>query len=193
MSSELHSLLERIDQILHAYDPGLPLDPDMVVHEVFKRRAGQNHLLEEAICLASEGLKRFSENPELIRRRAFARFRVVTADGEFPLVEQAEADLRHLLELDPNNLMAGVSLLEELFTFSGLADAEVGELSDDMAKRAEKLLLSARSLQIRALAYAGQHEQSAEVYAHWHSLFPDSELLADAKADADSMTPTREQ
>lgn len=148
MSSELRTLLDRIDEILDAYDPASS-DPDAIVREVFRRRAAQNHLLEKAIDLASDGLKRFSDNPELIRRRAFARCRVVTPDDEFPLVEEAEADLRHLLELDPNNLLAAISLLHGMFTFSGLEDVEVAEVAGKLAEGAERLFLSARALQSR--------------------------------------------
>jgi tetratricopeptide (TPR) repeat protein len=180
------TLLEQIDLVLDSYTPR-DLSPDRIIQEIIAERAEQRSILEKAIQLATEGLEKYSFNSELLRRRAYARCHIVTPDGEYPELELAEKDLRAILELDPNNLYAGLDLLEEMFTFSGMEDKDVAEVAEEFATRAERLLLNNRALQIKAYGYAGEYTKAEEVYNHWIKLFPESESLKAAKDDADSM------
>lgn len=177
-------LLKQIDVTLDRYNPG-KISPDKVLGEIIAERAKQRPTLEKAIQLASEGLTRYPFNAELLRRRAFARCRVVTPEGNYPELDAAEEDLRMILEYDPNNLYAALDLLEIMFTFSGMKDSDLAEVADKLAPRAEKLLLGFRSLQIKALSHAGKNVQVDEVYERWSKLFPESTILQSAKEDAE--------
>jgi len=182
------NLLNEIDTLIQSYNPG-ELAPDRIVGEIFAERAKQRPTLEKAVQLATDGLEKYPYNTELLRRRAYARRHIVTPEGEYPELELAEKDLRTVLDFDPNNLYAGLDLLEAMFTFSGMEDKDVAEVAQEFAAKSERLLLYNRALQIRALGYAGEHSKAKEVYNEWIKLFPDSELLKSAKDDADSMEP----
>lgn len=180
------ALLDKIDSILESYDPG-ELRPDRVIGEIIKERAGQRPIFDKAIQLATEGLKEYPYNPELLHRRAYARCLIVTPEGEHPELEAAEQDLRMILELDPNNLLAGYELLDAMFTYSAMEDEDVAKVSEEFASRAERILLELRALQIKALGYADKHDEADKLYKHWIQLFPKSEHLESAKEEADSM------
>jgi len=188
----LWKLLTTIDDVLESYDPGEPR-PDSVARDIIAARARQRPLLEQAIRLATEGLADYPCHPELLRRRAWARCHVVTPDGVYPQLEEAERDLRLMLKLDPDNLPAGLDLLEAMFTHSGMADREVAEVAEELASRAERILLSLRALQIKALGYADEHEKAQQVYDRCIRIFPDAKRLQAAKEDADSMRVTEER
>jgi tetratricopeptide (TPR) repeat protein len=181
-------LLNEIDVLLESYNPG-ELAPDRVVSEIFAERAKQRPIFEKVVQLTTSGLEKYPYNSELLRRRAYARCRIVTPDGEYPELELAEKDLRTILKLDPNNLRAGFELLEVMFTFSGMDDKEVAEVAGEFAERSERLLLKNLTLQIKALGYAGEYTKAEEVYRRWIKLFPDSDLLNSAKSDLDSVNP----
>jgi tetratricopeptide (TPR) repeat protein len=185
-TQEFISLLEQIDLQLDQYSPGV-LGPDRVVREIFEERAQQRPLLEKVVQMITEALERYPFNSELLRRRAYARSRIVTSDGEYPELELAENDLRTILKFDPNNLRAGAALLEDMFTYSGMEDADVAEIAEEFASRAEKLLLRFRALQIRACGYAGDHAKADAIYKKSLNIFPDSASLKSAKDDADSV------
>lgn len=187
-AAEFKTLLEQIDSVLDTYTPG-DLSPERVIQDIINERAEQRPILEKAIQLATQGLKRYPFNTELLRRRAYARCRIVTPDGEYPEIQLAEKDLQTVLDLDPNNLYAGLDLLENLFTFSGMEDKDVAEVAWELATRAETLLVGCHALQIRAAGHAGEHAKAQEVYDRWIRVFPDSESLQSAKDDADSMKP----
>lgn len=188
-ADDLRELLDEIDDILEDYSPG-ELRPERIVKDIIAERAAQRPVLERAVELATGGLDHYPLNPELLRRRAWARCRIVTPDGLYPELEAAERDLRLILELDPDNLAVAFDLLDEMFTFSGMADADVAEVSGELAERAAKLLVRLRALQIRALGYAGRHDEAAKLYDESIGMFPLSEDLKSAKADADSINPT---
>ncbi len=188
-ADNLRKLLDDIDHILESYDPG-ELDPDRVLADILTQRADQRPVLDKAVELATEGLKAYPFNPELLRRRAWARCCIVTSQGEHPEIEAAEQDLRTILKLDPYNLKAGFQLLDAMFTFSAMEDSDVAEVAAEFAERAESILLDLRALQIIALGYADEHAEADELFSHWISLFPDSESLRTAKENADSMRPT---
>lgn len=183
---EFRQLIEGIDKVLDSYDPG-ELAPDKVIREILIHRANQKAILEKVIQLATDGLEKYPFNTELLRRRAFAKCRIVTPDGEFPELESAELDLRMILEYDPNNLYAATDLIEEMFTFSGMDDTEIADIAETFAERAEKLLIKLRALQIKALGHSDNHDKAEEVYLNWIRLFPESEILKAAKEHADSM------
>jgi tetratricopeptide (TPR) repeat protein len=183
------ALLDQIDSILDSYVP-VVLEPDKVLGEMFAERAKQRSIFDQAVELATEGLEKYPFNTELLRRRSFARSQIVTANGDYPELELAEADLRTILEFDPNNLVAASDLIELMFIFSGMEDSDVAEIAENFALRAEGFLLKNRSLQIKALGYADKHAQADEIYNHFIKMFPDSESLQKAKDDADSMKPS---
>jgi tetratricopeptide (TPR) repeat protein len=183
------ALLDEIDALLDSYIP-VVLEPDRILGDMFAERAKQRGIFDRAVQLATEGLEKYPFNIELLRRRSFARIQIVTANGEYPELELGEADLRTILEFDPNNLLAASDLIEMMFTFSGMEDSDVAEVAENFSLRAEKLLIANRALQIKALGYADKHEEADEVYNYWMKLFPDSELLTKAKEDADSMKPS---
>jgi hypothetical protein len=183
---DFKALLQQIDSVLDQYNPG-ELAPDQIVKEIFIERAKQRPLLEKAAQMTTEGLEKYPFNSELLRRRAYARCSIVTPEGIYPEIELAEKDLRLILSFDPDNLKAGLNLLEEMFTYSGMEDSEIAEIAEEFAVRSEKLLLRSRGLQIKAHGYAGDHTKAEEVYEDSIKLFPNSELLKSAKDDADSM------
>jgi tetratricopeptide (TPR) repeat protein len=185
-AEEFKILLEEIDSVLERYTIG-DLSPNRVAREIIRERAEQRPILEKAIQLATEGLKRYPFNTELLRRRAYARCHIVTPDGEYPEIQKAEEDLWTILDLDPNNLYAAFDLLENLFTSSGMEDKDVAEVARELATKTETLLLGYQALQIKAFGYAGEHAKAEEVYNRWIRVFPDSESLKSAKDDADSM------
>jgi tetratricopeptide (TPR) repeat protein len=180
------ALLDKIDKVIESYDPG-ELRPDRIFGEMIKERTDQRPILEKAIQLATEGLKEYPYNPELLYRRAYARCLIVTPKGGHPKLEAADKDLRMILELDPNNLLAGYELLDAAFTYSAMEDEDVVKVSEEFASRAERLLLRLRALQIKALGYADKHNEADKLYKHWIQLFPSSEQLASAKEEADLM------
>lgn len=183
------ALLDQIDSILDRYIP-VVLEPDRIIGEMFAERAKQRSIFDQAVQLATEGLEKYPFNTELLRRRSLARSQIVTADADYSELELAEADLRTILEFDPNNLVAASDLIELMFVFSGMEDIEVAKVAENFALRAERLLLANRSLQIKALGYADEHAQANEVYNRFIKIFPDSESLQKAKDDADSMKPS---
>jgi tetratricopeptide (TPR) repeat protein len=189
--AKFKNLLEQIDSLLESL-PSVDFSPDRIIGEIFTERAAQRPILEQAIQLATEGLERYPFNTELLRRRAYLRCHILTPDGECPELELAEEELRTILELDPNNLYAGLDLLEAMFTFSGMENKEVAEVAEELATRAESLLLQYRALQIKAFGYAGKHVEAEEVYNRWIKLFPDSESLKIAKDDADFMKSAKQ-
>jgi hypothetical protein len=177
------ALLRQIDEVLDRYDDG-GAEPgsDRTLGEVFRYRAAQRHVLERAVGLATAALSEFPHNGELLRRRGLARCRIVTETGEHPALAEGEADLRTMLRFEPNTLAGGIDLLGELFAFSGLEDLEVAGIAEQLAERAQALMLQARTLQVRALAYAGRPQQAREVAETWMRLFPDTHELEDAAA-----------
>lgn len=180
------SLLAEIDSLLDSYHPG-SIEPDRILGDIFAERSLQRPMLEKVVELATEGLEKFPFNAELLRRRAFARSRIVTPDMSYTELELAEQDLRSVLKVEPNNLHAAFDLLDVLFTFSGMEDDEVAELAGSCATKAESILLHIVALQIKALGHAGDHVASQTVYDLWNQRFPESEALQTAKADADSL------
>jgi hypothetical protein len=184
--NEFKALLDEIDMLLERYDPGEPT-PDKIIRDILLERAKQRPILQRAIQLASQGLEQYPFNSELLWRRAWAQYRIVTPDGTFPELESAEQDLQIILTIDPNNLYAGTELLEMMFTFSGMENSHVAEVAEEFACRAERVLLNMRALQIKALGYARKHEDAEHLYQHWIGLFPDADILTAAKEDADSM------
>ncbi|MBX7222466.1 MAG: hypothetical protein K1Y36_21130 [Blastocatellia bacterium] len=183
--------LEEIDSLLDQYDPG-ELAPDRVIGEIVAYRAQQRPLLEQAIAVTNQGLKQFPFNPELLRRRAFANSRIVTPEGDFPCLEACETDFRTILAVDPYHLRAGLDLLEAMFKFSGLEDGEVAQVAGSLALQAESLLVALRSLEVRALGYAGNFQAAETTYQRWSQVFPDSEELQSAQADVESLTGNQE-
>ncbi len=178
-SAAFDALLAELDGLLDQYDPGA-LEPDRVVREIMQERARQRPLFERAVEHATAGLERFPNNGELLRRRGFALCRIVTPDGVYPRLEEAKRDLRAILRFEPNNIRAGFDLLHMLFTFSGLDDAEVATIAEQLAAQAQDLMLSARTLQIRALLYARKKDEAERLAATWTRLFPDDRDLAAA-------------
>ena len=101
----------------------------------------------------------------------------VTSEGTYPFLDEAEREFRQLLRLSPGNLSAACQLLDILFTFSGLSDAEVADVADNLASKAEQLLLDLRALQIRALVYGDQHVRAQQVCQEWSARFPKALML----------------
>lgn len=186
----LKLILDQVDEILDSYDPG-ELDPKKIVREIFEHRAQQAPMLRKAVSMCDSGLEKYPYNPELMRRRALLKTLIVTPDAEHPELEEAAKDLRTLLELDPNNLYAGLELLKAMFTFSGMEDSDVADVAEELADRAKSLMLVSRSLQIEALAYANRKDESDSIYDKLIQLFPDSEELKYAKDSADSFAEGR--
>lgn len=137
--------------------------------------------------MATDGLKQYPYNSQLLRRRAYARCRIVTSEGEFTELQAAEEDLRMILAIDPTNLYAAFDLLEDMFKFSGMEDSEVAEATGTLAIKAENLLLKFIALQIKSLAYAKDFTKADQIYFHWISMFPDSEYLLSTKDDIESI------
>ena len=164
---EFDSLIEQLDDLLERYEPS----------DEEEERIRQRPLLEEVIELATRGLERFPFNSELLRRRAYARCRVVDDEGEHVDLEHAEGDLHTILHFDPENLYASYDLLEDMFVFSVKDEEEVAEIAEEFASRAEKLLLDFVVLRARAVAYAGKMDEARALLEKWISLFPDSEAL----------------
>lgn len=171
--------LREIDELLDRYEPA-QLEPDRTIREVLLERATQRPLLERIVDIATRRLEAFPANGELLRRRAFARCRIMTETGESPFLAEAEADLRAILAFEPENLRGALDLLGELYTFSGLNDDEVAEIAEELARRAQEAMIAARALQIRALADGGREEEAREVAAVWTRLFPDEDELVAA-------------
>jgi hypothetical protein len=185
-TDELCALLAEIDGLLDRYDPG-ETSPDRIVGEVIAERAAQAPLLLQAIELASQGLQKFPCHPELLRRRALARSCVVTLQWEYPELQLGADDLQAILASSPNDIRTAYDLLELQFTFSGMSDADLAEVSAGLVERAACLLLDVVALQIKALAYAGQLGEAEQIFGRWSQRFPDSERLRRAKEVADSM------
>lgn len=163
--------IERIDRLLAKYDPATD-DPNRTIAEVFRLRALQRPRLDEIIRLATRGLRRFPRNAPLLRRRAAARERVATTDGKFPLAKAAASDLQRVLDDDPDNVAAGVELLDHLFRFSRMPDSDVAACAERLVDRAQKTLASAVALQIRALGYANRRHLARRAYASWKARLP---------------------
>ncbi|MHC4865611.1 MAG: hypothetical protein ACYTEX_16110 [Planctomycetota bacterium] len=187
----LKVLLDKIDNVLRSYDPGEPR-PDQIIGEIIKERASQRPTFEEAIQLATEGLRQYPYNSELLRRRAFARCLIITPEGEHPELEAAEEDLRMILELDANNLCGVFELLDAMFSHSAMEDDRVAEVAGELASRTQTLLLQVRALQIKALGYADKHDEADRVYKRWIELFPKSEYLKSAREQADQLRGSEE-
>jgi hypothetical protein len=118
----------------------------------------------------------------LLRRRAYALCRIVTDGLEFPFIEDAARDLRAILAFEPNNLRPALDLTQELFTHGGFEDADTAEIAEELAMRAQAMMLEARALQVRALVYADRPDEAQAVASSWRRLFPDHEgLVAAAK------------
>ncbi len=179
---EFKDLLDKIDALLESYDPG-ELEGDKLVREIFVERASQRPIFEEAISLATEGLESFPFNPELLRRRSYAYSRVVTEEAEFPYLDEAEEDLRAILEFNPGDLTTLLDLLSDMFTYSAMEDEEIAKLAGSLAKDAERVLLCFRALQIEAFDNAEKHLEALAVLETWSKIFPKSRELKAAKAN----------
>lgn len=173
-------LLDKIDLLLEQYESG-ELHPEKRLNEILLERSNQRPLLEKTIKMITEGLKKYPFNTELLRRRAFAKFRIVTPNGEFPFLAEAEEDLRIILKISPNDLYSGFDLINEMSTFSFMEDIEIAEMAEEFANLAKNLMISSLALQIKSLIYADKNNIANEVYNKWIKIFPDSDLLKEAK------------
>jgi tetratricopeptide (TPR) repeat protein len=188
--SELKIYLKEIDEVIERYDPGEP-KPEQVVGEIIDCRAKQRPILTKAIELATQGLEIFEFHPALLRRRAFVRSFMMNEEREYPELKGAEDDLQAILEYDSDHIGAGQDLLEIMFTYNEMEDSKVAEVAAEFAQRAQKILLALRALQIKALAYADKHQEAQTLYEQWSRLFPDSEVLRNAKKEADELKPSQ--
>ena len=182
--------VEQVDELIDQYDPGA-LDPDKTVGEIMRQRAAQRPLLEKIVELASSALAEFPHNPELLRRRGFALCRIVSEQLEFPGAAAGIEDLHSILAFDPNALRGALDLVNELFTTSSMSDPDVAEVANELAERAQVLLLDARVLQTRALVHAERPEEARNVAEHWLSLFPEHGELQEALDEISGPPPSR--
>ncbi len=183
---EFKEKVQEIDDLLASYQPPR-LDPDRIAGDILKERASQRPIFERAMRCATEALKAFPLHPAFLFRRALAKRMVVADDFAFPHAESAENDLRAALEVDPDNLKAGLELADLLFTFSAMDDAATAETAVELSEVAQGFLRNLHSLQIQALGYAGKLDKAESVYAKWSVVFPESDALREAIDDARSM------
>jgi len=183
---ELKKILKEIDFILDSYKTS-KLTDERVIKDIFKERAEQRPILEKVITKCNAGLKKYPFNIEFLRRRAFASSLIVTSKGNYPKLNQAEKDLRNILEIEPNHLTAGLELLELIFTFSGMEDKDVAEKAAVLSKKAQNIFLGYLALQIKALAYADSITKAKNLYNMWIKIFPDSKDLKGANKSIESL------
>lgn len=179
-------LLKEIDALLDSYKTS-KLTDDRVVKDIFKERAEQRSILEIVVNKCNDGLKKYPFNVELLRRRAFASSLIVTNKGNYPKLNQAEKDLRDILEIETNHLTAGLELLELIFTFSGMEDKDVAKKADVLSKKAKNIFIGFLALQIKALAYADRISEAKKLYNTWNKIFPDSKDFKSAKESIESL------
>lgn len=168
--------LQRIDELLGQYDPG-DLEPQLPVRDIVEQRAAQRPLLERVVELATSALLDFPRNSELLRRRAFALCRIVSDELDYPRAEEGIMDLKTIMAFDPNALRSGLQLVDELFTFGGVENADAAVIAAELASRAESMMLEARVLQVRALIHDQRADEARQLGEHWLQLFPDCEEL----------------
>ena len=138
-AQELRQLLDDIERRFEAIEPVEIVDDETLLQH-FAKRATQAPALEDIAELATSGLRTFQLCTPLLRQRAEAWLRVVTPEGDFPHLEEAESDLRTILDIDPDHVGAGAQLLNALFVFSGLDDADIAMLAARYAEKAEGLV-----------------------------------------------------
>ncbi len=180
--AELKRQIKQIDKILDVYNPG-DLKPSTVFKDIINHRSNQNLNVQKGIDLASKALEKFPFNPELLRRRGFLKSLLVDLKTGYLDLPGAEKDLRAVLKIDPNNLYVASDLLDLMFHFSSIEDAEVAKLADEFAGRAQKLLEWLRSLEIMALSYADKIPEAKKKYEKWIKIFPKSKEMKRAKRD----------
>ncbi len=183
---ELKKLLKEIDTLLDSYKT-VKLTDERVVKDIFNDRAEQRPILEKVINKCSDGLKKYPFNVEFLRRRAFASSLIVTNKGNYPKLNLAEKDLRDILEIEPNNLVAVLELLELLFVFSGMEDKEVAKKANALSKKAQNIFIGYLALEIKALAYSNSLTKAKKLFGTWIKIFPDSKYLKAAKKSIDSL------
>jgi tetratricopeptide (TPR) repeat protein len=179
---DLKALLVDLDERLAAViEP--EMDRDETARSHFTRRAEGLPALEAIAADASAALEAFPCAAPLLRRRAEAYLRMVTAHGEFPKLEEAEADLRAALSIDPDHIGAATQLLNAMFVYSGLDDQDVARVAGELASKAEGWLEELVCLQIAASAYADDCTGARALYDQWVRVFGDTEGLERAKQD----------
>ncbi len=95
----------------------------------------------------------------------------------FSEVKAAEKDLWTILDLEPENTVAGRELLDLLFTHSKLDEVEVADAAEAMGAIAGRQMADLCALQIQALAYAERCDEAEKLYAKWSTVFPEHEGL----------------
>lgn len=180
-AQELRKLLDDIDSRFEAIEP-VEVVEDETILQHFAKRATQTPALEDIGELATSGLRKFPLCTPLLRLRAEAWLRVVSPEGEFPHLEEAEADLRTILDIDPDHVGAGAQLLNALFVFSGVEDAEVAKFAGRYAEKAERWLADLRALQLEAHGYADDQVGAEALFARWGGVLEAHPVFAAAQA-----------
>ena len=173
---EFKILLAQVDAILDQCRPG----EAVVGHGATEGpgpSARHQDLLRQAVGEITEGLAAFPFNPQLLRRRAWARAHIVTPGGDHPEVHLAVEDLQLLLELDPSDVTTALELLQEMRRSGGMPDSAVVRVASELASCTEDLLIRTRILQMRALLADGDCAGARQLYDATSRSFSDSSKL----------------
>lgn len=187
---EFKVLLAQIDAIL---DQCRPEESESSSGQAGRQTPGQNAhhqgLLRQATDEITEGLALFPFNPQLLRRRAWARAHIRTAVGEHPEMHLAVEDLQLLLEFDPNDLSSALELLQDMHQAGGMPVAAIAQVASEVSSRMEDLLIRTRILQMRALLAAGDGLGARQLYDATVRQFSDSSKLRGFKTELQSAAP----
>ena len=173
---EFKILLAQVDAMLDQCRPEEPA-PGRNATQASGPCVRHQGLLRQAADEITEGLATFPFNPQLLRRRAWARAQIVTSDGVRPEVHLAVEDLQLLLELDPNDFTTAVELLQEMHRAGGMPNSAVLQVASELASRTEDLLIRTRILQMRALLAEGDSASAQQLYDVTFRTFSDSSKL----------------